>query len=124
MSKTYLRAYFKHRNPEIIGSSTEHGNRVEIEMAMDQLPFKVNIPTYIRKEVGKYVFAHSTKFALAKFSKQYSKYTFKRTSINSWQAQFKNNGNSRNLKKIFRANLSSKELLKRVVKANDPGTIV
>ena len=47
----------KNPNPEIIGSSTEHGNRVEIEMAMDQLPFKVNIPTHIRKEVGKCLYS-------------------------------------------------------------------
>ena len=51
-------------------------------------------------ELGKYALAHSTKDALAKFSKQYPKYTFKRTSINSWKASFKNNGNSQNLKEI------------------------
>ena len=101
-------------------------------------------------EVGKYALAHSTKDALAKFSKQYPKYTFKRTSINSWEASFKNNGNSQKLKKIGRPKLLSEELLKRtknviigprlagtvisrrmvitigtdIVKANDPGTIV
>ena len=64
-------------------------------------------------EVGKYALAHSTKDALAKFSKQYHKYTFKHTSISSWKASFKNNGNSQNLKKIGRPNLSSEELLKR-----------
>ena len=109
-----------------------------------------NIPKHIRMEVGKYALAHSTKDALAKFSKQYPKYTFKRTSINSWKASFKNNGNSQNLKKIGRPNLVSEELLKRtkdiiigsrlaglvisrrmiivvgagVIKANDPGTII
>ena len=72
-----------------------------------------NIPNHIRMEVGKYALAYSTKDALAKFSKQYPKYTFKRTSINSWKASFKNNGNSQNLKKISRPNLLSEELLKR-----------
>ena len=61
----------------------------------------------------KYVLAHSTKDVLAKFSKQYPKYTFKRTSINFWKASIKNNGNSQNLKKIGRPNLLSEELLKR-----------
>ena len=101
-------------------------------------------------EVGKYALAHSIKDALANFSKQYPKYTFKQTSINSWKASFKNNGNSQNLKKIGRQNLLLDELLKRtkdviigsrlagtvisrrilifigrgVVKANDPGTVV
>ena len=51
-------------------------------------------------EVGKYALAHSTKNALAKFSKQYLKYTFKQMSINSRKASFKNNGNSQNLKEI------------------------
>ena len=58
-------------------------------------------------EIGKYVLAHSTKDALAKFSKQYPKYTFKRTSINSLKASFKNDGNSENLKQIGRPNLLS-----------------
>ena len=101
-------------------------------------------------EVRKYASAHSTKDVLAKFSKQYPKYTFKKMSINSWKASYKNNGNSQNLKKIGRPNLLLDELLKRtkdviigsrlagtvisrrilifigrgVVKANDPGTVV
>ena len=100
-------------------------------------------------EVGKYALARNTKDVLAKFSKQHTKYTFKRTSINSWKT-FKNNRNSQNLKKIGRPNLLSEELLKRtkdviigsrlagtvisrrmvivigtgVVKTNHPGTIV
>ena len=72
-------------------------------------------------EVEKFGLAHSTKDALAKFSKQYPKYTLKRTSIISWKASFKNNGNSQNLKKIGRPNhlLSlSEELLKRTKDVN------
>ena len=166
-SKTDLRAYFERRstrsdgpakkknpNPEIIASPTEHVSRAEIEM--DEVEKSTsrqsynNIPKHIPMEVGKYALAHSTKDALAKFSKQYPKYTFKRTSINFWKASIKNNGNSQNLKKIGRPNLLSEELLKRtknviigsrlagtaisrrmviaigtgVVKANDPDTIV
>ena len=170
MSKTDLRAYFKRRatgsngsaakkknpNPEIIASAKENVNRAKIEMVLDEVEKSTarqsynDIPKYIRMEVGKYALAHSTKDALAKFSKQYPKYTFKRTSINSWKASFKNNGNSQNLKKISRPNLLSEELLKRakdviigsrlagtvisrkmvigngtgVVKANDPSTVV
>ena len=169
-SKTDLRAYFKRKatgsdgpaakkknpNPKISASPTEHVNRGKIEMVMDEVEKSTarqsynNIPKHIRMEVGKYALAHSTKDALAKFSKQYPKYTFKRTSINSWKASFKNNGNSQNLKKIGRPNLFSEKLLKRtkdiiigsrlagtfisrsmviaigtgVVKANNPDTIV
>ena len=100
--------------------------------------------------VGKYALAHNTKDALAKFSKQNPKYTFKQTSINSWKASFRNNKNSQNLKRIGRPNLLSEGLLKitkdviigsrlagtvisrrmvivigtGVVKTNHPGTIV
>ena len=121
----------------------------EVEKSTSRQSYN-NIPKHIRMEIGKYALAHSTKDALAKFSKQYPKYTFKRTSINSWKASFKNNGNSQNLKKISRPNLLSEELLKRakdviigsrlagtvisrkmvigngtgVVKANDPSTVV
>ena len=72
-----------------------------------------NIPRHIRMEVGKYALAHSPKDTLTKFPKQYPKYTFKRSSINSWKASFKNNGNCQNLKKIGRPNLLSEELLTR-----------
>ena len=73
----------KNPNPEIFASATEHVNRVEIEMVMDEVEKSTarqsynNIPKHIRMEVGKYALAHSTKDALAKFSKQYPKYTFK-----------------------------------------------
>ena len=162
-SKTDLRACFKCRatgsdgpaakkknsNPEITASTTEHVNRAETEMVIDDEAKSTarqrcsNIPKHICMEVGKYALAHSTKDALTKFSKQYPKYTFSKAS-------FKNNGNSQNLRKIARPNLLSEELLKGtkgviigsrlagtvisrrmviaigtgVVKANDPGTIV
>ena len=99
-SKTDLRAYFKRRatgsdgpaakkknpNPEISASATEHVNRGEIGMIMDEVEKSTarqsysNVPKHIRMEVGKYALAHSTKDAIAKFSKQYPKYAFKRTS--------------------------------------------
>ena len=72
-----------------------------------------NIPKHIRMEVGKYALAYSTKDAIAKFSKQYPKYTFKQTSINSWKASCKNNGERQTLKKIGPPNLLSEKLLKR-----------
>ena len=146
--KTDLRACFKRRatgsdgpaakkknpNPEIIASATEHANRAEIEMVIDEVVKSTahqsynNIPKNIRMEVGKYALAHSTEDALAKFSKQYPKYKFKRTSINSWKASFKNNGNSQNLKKIGRLNLLPEELLKRtedvIIGSHLAGTVI
>ena len=147
-SKTDLRAYFKRRatgsdgpaakkknpNPEIIAYATDQVNRAEIEMVMDEAEKSAarqsynNTPKHIHMEVGKYALAHSTKDALAKFSKQYPKYTFKRTSINSLKASFKNNGNSENLKKIGRPNLLSEEFLKRtkdvIIGSSLVGTVI
>ena len=97
-SKTDLTAYFRRRaigsagpaakkknhNPEIIASTTEHVNRAEIEMVMDEVKKSTarqsynNISKHFLMEVGKYALAHNTKDALAKFSKQYPKYTFNR----------------------------------------------
>ena len=71
----------------------------EVEKSTSRQSY-TNIPKYIQIAVGKYALAHSTKDAPAKFSKQYPKYMFKRTSINSWKVSFKNNGNSKNLSKL------------------------
>ena len=148
LPKTDLRACFKRRatgsdgptakkknpNPEIIAPATEHANRAEIEMVMNEVEKSTarqsysNIPKHIGMEVEKYALAHSTKDALVKFSKQYPNYTFKRTSINSWKVSFKNNGNSQNLKKIVRPNLLSEELLKRtkdvIISSHLAGTVI
>ena len=50
----------------------------EVEKSTSRQSYN-NIPKHILMEIGKYALAHSTKDALAKFSKQYPKYTFKRT---------------------------------------------
>ena len=60
----------------------------EVEKSTDCQSYD-NILKHIRMEVGKYALAHSVKDALAKFSKQYPKYTSKRTSVNSWKASLK-----------------------------------
>ena len=65
-------------------------------------------------DVEKYALAHTTKDALAKLSKQYPKYPFKWTSIQSWKALLKKRGIAKiKKKKIGRPNLLSKELLQR-----------
>ena len=48
-----------------------------------------NIPKHIRIEIGRYALHHSTKDAPEKNLKQYPKFTFKRTSINSWKKLLK-----------------------------------
>ena len=105
-SKTDLRAYFKCKaagsegqvakiqieNPEIIIAATENVNRAEIEIVIDVVEKSTarknryqNIPKQIQIEIEWYALERSTKDTLDEFSKQYPKFTFKRTSINSWK---------------------------------------
>ena len=93
---------------------TENVNRAEIEMVINQIEKSTarknhsnNIPKHIRIEVGKYALKHSTKDALEKFSKQYLKFTFKRTSINSWKTLLKKSGDNQTFNKKVRPNLLS-----------------
>ena len=133
LSKTDIRAYFKRRatgsgrpaakkknpNTEIIASAAEHINRAETEKVVGEVEKSTvhqsynNIPKHIRMDVEKYALAHTTKDALAKLSKQYPKYPFKWTSIQSWKALLKKRGIAKIKKKIGRPNLLSKELLQR-----------
>ena len=71
--------------------ATENVNRAEIEMVIDEVEKSTarknyyNIPKHIWIEVGRYALNHNTKDALEMISKQYSKFTDKQTSINSWK---------------------------------------
>ena len=73
----------------MIISASENVNRAEIEMIIDEVEKSTawenhyyNIPKHNRIEVRRNALDHSTKDAIAKFSKQYLKFTFKRTSTN------------------------------------------
>ena len=147
-SKTDLRVYVerratgsdgtaakkKNRNSEIISFAGEHVNRAEIKIVIAEVGKSTarqsynDISKHIRMEVGKYALAHSIKEALAKFSKQYPKYTFKQTSIKSSKVSFKNSENSQNLTKISRQDLSSEELLERtknvIIGSRLAGTVI
>ena len=68
--------------------ATENVNRAETEMVIDEVEKSTarinhynNIAKQIWIEVGRYALDYSTKDALEKFSKQYPKFTFKRTSL-------------------------------------------
>ena len=69
-----------------------------------------NIPKHIRIEVGRYALVYSNKDALEKFSKQYPKFTFKRTSINQWKTFLKKSEDNQTFNKKGRSNLLSETL--------------
>ena len=138
----------------MIISETENINRAEIEMVIDEVEKSTvstnhynNIPKHIQTEVGRYALDHSTKDAIENFSKQHPKFTFKRTSINSWKTLLKKSVDNQTFNKKGQRNLLSETLLKKtknvifgsrlagtvisrrmvipigtgVIKANDPG---
>ena len=166
--KTDLRAYFKRNaersegpvgkkqiaNPEMIIPATENVSSLENEMVIDEVEKSTaqknhynNVLKHTAVEIRRYALDHSTKDALEKFSKLYPKFTFKRTSINSWKTLLKKSGDNQTYNKKSRPNLLSETLLKktkdgivgshlastiisrrmliaigtRVAKANDPG---
>ena len=101
-SKTDLRSYFKRKaaskkvklaSPEIIVSASEKVNPAEIEIAKDEVKKSLRAEHYaiisenIRKDVGKYAMVNGTNAAIKKFAKLYPKFTFKRTTINTWKTK-------------------------------------
>ena len=126
-SKTDLRAYFRCKaagsegpaakkkqiaNLEMTIPATENVNRAEIEMVINWNSLD-----------------HSTKDALEKFSKQYPKFTFKCTSINSWKTLLrKKNGDNQTFIKKGRPYLFPETLFKKmknvIVGSRLAGTVI
>ena len=77
----------------------------EVEKSTAQKNYYNNMPKHIRIEVGRYALGHSTKDPLEMFSKQYPKFTFKRTSINSWKTLLKKSGDNQTFKKKGQPNI-------------------
>ena len=148
-SKADLRAYFKRKaagsdgpvakrqiaSPEMIIPPIENVNRAEIEMVIDVVKKPTarknhhnSIPKHIGIEVGMYVLDRSTKDALEKFSKQYPKFYFKRTSINSWKILLTKSGGNQTFSKKGRPNLLLETLLNKrkdvIVVSRLAGTVI
>ena len=50
-----------------------------------------NIPPKIKQESGRYAIIHGTKAAVDRFSKVYTKYSLKKTTVNGWKERCKKN---------------------------------
>ena len=109
-SKTDLRSYFKKidSNNETSSSSQKAPRlfqsasniitgEAEIQYVEQEVKKQVakstvkysNVPSKIKEEIGRYALIHGTKSAIDRFSKVYTKYSLKRTTINGWKESCK-----------------------------------
>ena len=72
-----------------------------------------NIPSKIKQEIGSYALIHGTKAAIGRFSKVYTKYSLKRTTVNGWKERCKKN-DLHSIGKRGKPNLEDDEMLKKI----------
>ena len=75
--------------------------------------YSKDIPESVKIEVGRHARDFGTAAAIKTFSVKYPKYTFNRTTVNSWKTKYKNGKDSR--KKVGRPNILDEHLLKKVM---------
>ena len=75
--------------------------------------YKVEIPAKIKKEVGLYARDFGTASAIRKFTTKYPKYSFIRTTVNTWKKKC-NDGDWTAIKRIGRRNLLDSGKLEKV----------
>ena len=56
-----------------------------------------NVPSKIKEEIGRYALIHGTKSDIDHFSKVYTKYSLKRTTVNGWKESCKKKQNDQPL---------------------------
>ena len=137
-SKTDLRSYFKKidSNNEMSSNSQKAlrlfqsaskiiTGEAGIQSVKQEVKKKVakstgkysNVPSKIKEEIGRYALIHGTKSAIDRFSKVYTKYSLKRTTINGWKESCKKNKNDQPIAAIQRKgrpNLVDDEILKKI----------
>ena len=137
-SKTDLRSYFKKidSNNEMSSSSQKAPRlfqsasiiitgEAEIQYVEQEVKKQVakstvkysNVPSKIKGEIGRYALIHGTKSAIDRFSKVYTKYSLKRTTVNGWKESCKKKKNDQPIAPIQRKgrpNLVADEMLKKI----------
>ena len=108
----------------ILASASKLATTAELAMAeteiqkscMKRTDYQKGIPDKVKEEVGKYATLHGTQAAIKKYSLKHPKYTFRRTTVNSWKSKIKNR-NSRDapvFSKVGRPNLLDEVMLQKV----------
>ena len=75
-----------------------------------------NVPSKIKEEIGRYAIIHGTKSVIDRFSKVYTKYSLKRTTVNGWKESCKKQKNDQPIAPVQRKrrpNLGDDEMLKK-----------
>ena len=89
-SKTDLQSYFKKIDSNNETSSSRQkaprlfqsaSNIITGEAEIQYVKYS-NVPSKIKEEMGRYALIHGTKSAIDRFSKVYTKYSLKRTTVN------------------------------------------
>ena len=122
-SKTDLRSYFKkidsnnetspssQKAPRLFQSASNIiTGEAEIQYVEQEVKKQVakstvkysNVPSKIKEEIGRYALFHETKSAIDRFSKVYTKYSLKRTTVNGWKESCKKKKNNQPIAPIQR----------------------
>ena len=132
MNKEKFLAYFKSKAQNkdetngiqitnVLTSVTENVTSAELTYYEDEIQktqecpkkYQVEIPAKITKETGLYARDFGTASVIKKFTTKYPKYSFIRTTVNTWKKKC-NNGDWTVIERIGRPNLLDSCMLKKV----------
>lgn len=133
MNKAKFLEYFKRKETpsrdesgititKVVASSTNAVTNAELTLVENEIEksckepsnYQKEIPKKIKQEVGIYADSFGTAAAIKKFSAKYGKYTFHRTTVNSWKNKFKGGVKNGTFNKAGRPNLLDNDLMKKV----------
>ena len=105
----------------VIQSSSNIPGETEIQYVQQQIKKQIakhakhydNIQSKIKQEIGSSALIHGTPAAIDRFSKVYTKYSQKRTTVYSWKERYKKN-DLQSIGKRGRPNLVDDEMLKKM----------
>ena len=108
---------------KIVTSATNNISNAELHLVEDEIKKSVKHPTKyqketpdnVKQEVDIYINSFGTASVIKKFELKYGKkYSFNRTTINSWNLKYKDGANNVTFKKVGRPNLLDDNLIKKV----------
>ena len=134
MNRKHFLAYFKKKSQaevetddeiqvtRILSAATENVSEAELTFAEEELNksysrphrYSKDIPDSVKIEVSRHARDLGTASAIKKYTIKYPKYTFNRTTVNSWKSRYKENEKTVG-KKVGRPNILDDNLLKKVM---------
>ena len=134
MNRKHFIAYFKKKSQaevetedeiqvtRYLSPATENVSEAELTFAEEELNkyysrphrYTKDIPDSVKIEVSRHARDLGTASAIKKYTIKYPKYTFNRTTVNSWKSRYKENEKTVG-KKVGRPNRLDDNLLKKVM---------